>query len=66
MWLGPPSIIRKMHRRAFAGSGGDLGAKGFSRGGAADNSFASIAVNATLPNPDPNAYKKSRRCMVHT
>jgi hypothetical protein len=55
MWLGPPSIMRKMQFFAFAGSIGCFGASGLF------DSAASREVRATLPREVPRPYTNSRR-----
>src|SRR5262245_24794531 len=59
---GPPSIIRKMHPLARAGTWPGRGSKGpADRGAEAFVSCASRLVSAMLPRPAPRPYRKPRR-----
>src|SRR5438552_13746553 len=61
MWLGPPSIIKKITLRAFAGKCPGLAASGpFASAAPARSSRVSMAVNATLPKLAPSEYSHSR------
>src|SRR5262245_49982089 len=58
MWLGPPSIMRKMQALAFASACGFFGASGEA---VRFSSAASRAEKATLPSEAPRPYRASRR-----
>src|SRR4051812_44068394 len=68
MWLGPPSMNRKMQLLAFArwcGSRTASGWRGLISGTSARASSAIIAARAKPPKPRPAFVKNSRRVVGH-
>src|SRR4051812_16979153 len=63
MWEGPPSIIRKMQRFAFAGKWPSFGASGPVDGERLCSAIK--AEKATLPKLAPSEYTNSRRVGDH-
>src|SRR5262245_28016529 len=63
MWLGPPTMNRKMHRFAFAGKCPAFAARGEADGPpeSAVASFASKSASASKPKPPPDRFNQSRR-----